>query len=705
MGLCLIATVDAAFVLAALQIAVGLGLVIFVHELGHFAVAKWCGVKCEKFYLGFDIWGLRLARFRWGETEYGIGILPLGGYVKMLGQEDNPARVAEEIERAKSTGVMQQDSDTTSLVGIQADGTPIYDPRSYLAKSVPQRMAIISAGVIMNVIFAFGLAMCAYAWGVNLEPCLIGGTVPGGPAWAQNLQSGDEILKLGNIERPFYRDIQSGVALGDVSDGIQMVVKRYGTGQVDTLKVVPLQGPVPMIGMLSQNTLKVIVPEQEAADAEPIGAQTEPPLVSGDEITAVEGQPVKSLADVSRIFAARPDDSLRLTIARTPGVQDNHGRLTLGEIVSHWFRKPQPQAAPETLEVALAPRPIRNVGLIMELGPIVEIQADSPAAKIGLRPGDLLTAINDESPGDPLTLGDRLRRRAGEKVKLTIQRAGEAEPLVFTDVELRPVTELFQNHMTFPMRQPVAISALGLAYEVHNRVVDVVPDSPAAKAGVPAGAVIAKVEFKLPKATSESSREPLELGDKRLVYPGVFQMLQDLPKDSSLVLYTADNQKYELAPVEVPGWHNPDRDLFTRPIMVTVVARSVGEAFSLAATETKYALLQVYRFLGKLGTQIDIRMLGGPITIVKVAKQSADKGLTDFLLFLTMLSANLAVINFLPIPILDGGHMVFLALEWIRGKPVGENIVLAFHYAGFLFIVSLMLFVFGLDLGLFSRGL
>ena len=78
-----------------------LGFVIFVHELGHFIVAKLCGVKCEKFYLGFDIGGWKLFKFKYGETEYGIGILPLGGYVKMLGQEDNPARLKAEIERAK----------------------------------------------------------------------------------------------------------------------------------------------------------------------------------------------------------------------------------------------------------------------------------------------------------------------------------------------------------------------------------------------------------------------------------------------------------------------------------------------------------------------------------------------------------------------------------------------------------------------------
>ena len=77
-----------------LQVALGLGFVIFVHELGHFLVAKACGVKCEKFFLGFDVGGMKLASFKWGETEYGIGALPLGGYVKMLGQDDNPAAAA-----------------------------------------------------------------------------------------------------------------------------------------------------------------------------------------------------------------------------------------------------------------------------------------------------------------------------------------------------------------------------------------------------------------------------------------------------------------------------------------------------------------------------------------------------------------------------------------------------------------------------------
>ena len=98
MGMTLIAvTLSWNLIWIILEVCAGLGAVIFVHELGHFLVAKACGVNCEKFFIGFDIGGIKLSH-KWGETEYGIGILPLGGYVKMLGQDDNPAKIAEEME-------------------------------------------------------------------------------------------------------------------------------------------------------------------------------------------------------------------------------------------------------------------------------------------------------------------------------------------------------------------------------------------------------------------------------------------------------------------------------------------------------------------------------------------------------------------------------------------------------------------------------
>ena len=102
--------------------AFGLGFVIFIHELGHFALAKWCGVKVITFSLGFGP-ALPGCSFQWGDTTYKIAVLPLGGYVNMLGE------------------------------GMEGDENDI-DPRSYKNKKVWQRMLIISAGVVMNVILA-----------------------------------------------------------------------------------------------------------------------------------------------------------------------------------------------------------------------------------------------------------------------------------------------------------------------------------------------------------------------------------------------------------------------------------------------------------------------------------------------------------------------------------------------------------------------
>ncbi|MGL6195418.1 MAG: site-2 protease family protein, partial [Thermoguttaceae bacterium] len=202
-----------------LLVLIGVNALIIVHELGHFLVARMCGVRCDKFYIWFDIYGLRFFRFKWGQTEYGLGILPLGGYVKMFGQEDNPGQIAKEIEKAKlaasganaeeavaktaeSTAASEKDAQNAEPVRtpeeIAAMENALYAKDSYLSKSVPQRMAIISAGVIMNIIFAFVCATAAYMLGVEEMPCVVGGVAPGSPAWTAGLEVGDRIIEANN---------------------------------------------------------------------------------------------------------------------------------------------------------------------------------------------------------------------------------------------------------------------------------------------------------------------------------------------------------------------------------------------------------------------------------------------------------------------------------------------------------------------------
>jgi regulator of sigma E protease len=330
-GLCLIAALDpdqlVHWIAVILQVAFALGFVIFVHELGHFAVARWCGVKCEKFMIGFDVGGLKLSR-KWGETEYGIGIVPFGGYVKMLGQDDNPANIAEQVRQSQVSGASPE---AKEILG--PDGkTYLVDRRSYLAKSVPQRMAIISAGVVMNVIFAFIFAVVAYRIGVPYNPCIVSKTAPGSPAWRAGIQPGDEIVQVGDIVNPSFTDLMGSVTLGDLERGLPFVIQRGSVRMNKTL--IPEQGnDLARIGVSPPYSLRLhprlaAYPHSPAADATP-------PLEKGDEVVAVDGTPVKDYAALTRILVQHPAKPLTFTVRRggKSPKNDRYGLLEGGEMV------------------------------------------------------------------------------------------------------------------------------------------------------------------------------------------------------------------------------------------------------------------------------------------------------------------------------------------------------------------------------------
>lgn len=149
-----------------------LGLLVFIHELGHFLVAKKLNVKVEKFSIGF---GPRLFAFKKGETEYMISAIPLGGYVKLMGEDPG-----EEVEG---------------------------DPREFASRPVSHRMAIIIAGPLMNLLLTFVLLPLVFMIGVNLpayleEKVSVGWVMADSPAEESGFKSGDMIRKVDgdNIE-------------------------------------------------------------------------------------------------------------------------------------------------------------------------------------------------------------------------------------------------------------------------------------------------------------------------------------------------------------------------------------------------------------------------------------------------------------------------------------------------------------------------
>ncbi len=310
---------------AMFQVLVGLGAVIFVHELGHFLLAKACGVKCDKFYVGFDVpirlFGQtiipgKLVSWTWGETEYGIGSIPLGGYVKMMGQDDNPGNLEEQLKESVADG---ESPDEAFLESGLVDRSKL-DPRSYLAKSVIQRMLIISAGVIFNLIFAVLFAALAFKSGVDYEPPVIGNVKGSGPAWIHDM-TGAEILGIGDkpvVDYFTYMDFAQEVVFHGDEEPLRIKFKRYGSDEIVEAEMTPQKGYVreakdlPLIGVSVRMTPvigKMGAIKGNAADL------ADPPLEPGDVIVEVNGHPIKTDIDLRMALRATPIRKPRLCLS------------------------------------------------------------------------------------------------------------------------------------------------------------------------------------------------------------------------------------------------------------------------------------------------------------------------------------------------------------------------------------------------------
>ena len=317
---------------AVVLVLVGVNMLIIVHEWGHFIVARMCGVRCDKFYIWFDIFGWKLFKFKWGDTEFGLGVLPLGGYVKMLGQEDNPGRLREELERAKAaetdklaTGAEENGDGSPAVVDIKAAEAALYDPQSYLSKSVPQRMAIISAGVFMNVVFAFVVAVIAYGMGVFKVDSEIGHVAPGGAAWKADLRAGDQVIEVAGERITAFDKLREATMLGDIDDGVEIVVKRPGVPEPVRTVVEPDRDQrLPTIGISNPSTTTLY--EEEPTWFGTPAADCSIPVQGGDTIVAVNGKPVDSGFEYQRQEVIHRNEPMSLTIRRGRAVSESAAR-------------------------------------------------------------------------------------------------------------------------------------------------------------------------------------------------------------------------------------------------------------------------------------------------------------------------------------------------------------------------------------------
>jgi len=641
-----------------LTVAIGLGLVIFFHELGHFAVAKWCDVNVERFSIGF---GPILLSRKWGETEYALSAIPFGGYVKMLGQDDaDPSQLTnEEIAQ---------------------------DPRSYTAKTVPQRMAIISAGVTMNIITGLGFFAIAFLSGVERPDRHVGYVQVGKPAWESGMQPGDEILEINGKRIDDFLDVMRNIALSDGAievrgvhlDGTKYTatIEPVNPGESTTRRQIGVAPTYALtIGKFVDSDRAAIVPGSPAASA---GFQ------AGDLVRRVGDTEVSRYAELEAIFSASAGDDLNVFVARK------------GEA--------------DLVQVVLPKQPFRTLGLQMDIGKVVAVRPGSPGDEAQLKVGDKIIQVDGQAVGsdiDPMELPEAVQQRAGSEITLTISREVEKSEPVTLDITLVPDRDVTWREEPATGPSPLSIASIGVAYQLIPAVYSVTQDSPADKAGIESKDSVTEVEFILredaPKKDYPERTVKIPIGDDNS-WAHVMWSLQRLPVASvNLTVRPAnsdDTKVLELVPAEdgsrfVAG----DRGLLFEPRMVELKATTFGESIAMGWRYTTNSITDIYLTLRALVTgRISPKELHGPIGIVELASSQAEMGLAHFVLFLGLISVNLAVINFLPIPVLDGGHMVFLLWEAaIRRKP-NEKVVAAATYCGLAFVLGLMVIVIWLDL-------
>lgn len=651
-----------------LYVAIGLGLVIFFHELGHFAVAKWCDVFVERFSIGF---GPILIARKWGETEYALSAIPFGGYVKMLGQDD---------------------IDSTQLTSEEI----AQDPRSYSAKPVWQRMGIISAGVIMNVLTAVLFYAFAFGIGITQLQPIVGSVIAGGPAWEAGIRAGDRIEEINGRRLRSFEDIIRSVVL---SSGTVRIVGEHSDGEPFDVSVEPDgTGTRRQVGISPANATQVA---ELAEGASPIlagsaASRAETPLKAGDRIIAVNGEPIETFSALSDQLARHRAEDVTLSVERATASTASS------------------KASDEVHEIKIGPNKTRTLGIRIEFGRIASVVAGSPAAKAGIQAGDQITRVDGQDVGgelDPMQMPNYFAEKAGDTVTVELQRSkSEGAPEQLT-VELVPDDRPGWIERPVSRGEPLAIPAIGVAYHLSPRILSVVAGGPAEKAGLARSDNIDTISLVLPK---DLPLEPTQ--DKRRIdipmvetinektnqnFAYAFTLMQEVPQRHVLVKIRGKKEEIQIEPWSDPNatWYMPTRGFLPSRLHEKVQATGIGDALAIGYEQTVNSVIELYSTLRNLVTgHLSVKELRGPIGIAEIAYQTSRSGTAELLWFLGYLSVNLAVLNFLPIPVLDGGHMVFLIWEAVTRRKPSERAVQYATMVGLFFILALMASVIYMDL-------
>ena len=686
---------------------VGISILIFVHELGHFLAAKKVGVRVERFAIGFDPpfrgRNLRLLSFRRGDTEYVLGAIPLGGYVKLAG------------------GEMMLD--------------PSHKPASdeLPGKSVGARALVFVAGSVMNVLFAFLFFMVAFSLGVPFPEPRIGSVIPGSPAWKAGLLPDDQVLSIDGEPTMEFGEIRLAAALGSANRGLSLKVSRANAEGAPTelsLTVAPKWDAEQGLNMIGAREGRSGI---VANDPTPESLAGRTGLKKGDRLIGLKlGQTRVAPTGLASFFEAlsslqliRPGAPFELLVARD-------GKELALEVRPRKDEAQKPQGL-----LGIDPR--GSAGSLIR-----EIHPASTALKT-LRPRDRVVAIEGQSIpvvhwldlvgrwGTSASIALTVDSENGESRKVSVAtndvlqwllggeilwdehraRLGALEagcPLALAGFKVGDLlTHLDQSPIYAPEEKPELLSqsvdlsvpvklirdgksvtlsaqrsdlleSRGALWESMPSIKAVVQGGPADLAGIKPGSRILSLGGKHVATWLEMREEIEKLGAGARCEVGWLGPSGE-PLKATVTL--------ELTPLEaVEG--SIELEPLDRLVQVPPL-----ETFSAGAKRTVLSAKQIFLTLRSLvRREVSPKNLSGPLGITYILTMVAQKDSLGRLIYiLALISINLGLFNLLPFPILDGGHLLFLAIEKVKGSPVSVKLQEWAMNLAFLTIVFLFIFV------------
>jgi len=676
----------------------GIGFLIFIHELGHFLAAKFVGVKVHTFAVGFQPtifgWRARLLAFTWRGTEYVIGLIPLGGYVKMAGEDPAEERTDADDE--------------------------------FHRKPIPARLLILVAGAAMNLIFGMILFALAYTAGVRQMAPVVGMVDPGGPAWVAGVKSGDRITAVNGDAWSDYSNVATAIALAGGSKPVALTIDRHAAGS------------------LSQTSINIEVdPVWNAADGRyRIGIYPG----SSNVIASVEPE---SSADAAGLREGDEIESIRLNIPADEVVINNADELPADLLIKSLRSMRQSTAegvldiefsrngAMQTANIPLSP-PSTNKDLPASLGILAQartiLAVRAPADSV-FRPGDEIVSLQagneDLIPVEVLDLytveksalqrsvslqcrfldgstkfveADDLRLWILEDLiigpsRRWIQKAGtDATALGITEgCQILRIGDHFfgvSDYVDDPLPTGTLIQwitansprtlqstrlndekKLGLVVASRPVIGRTLAGSPARSSGLPNGSTIVSVNG-------------IQIEEWSQVTPAV----QSTDGEVSLVVQTPkESQRTEFAMTPMPLMDSLGIQMAALQFREEL---PVGAALSAGLDQSWIWGGRIFLTLRALFSgDVHGKNLNGPVGIIDLGRKVSQVGFGNLLFLLALISINLGIFNLLPFPILDGGHILFLTIEGIRGKPVPDSVQNAIHLVAFMLLIAMALFV------------